>query len=172
MLRNKRVHSIQREKGCKILHSFESGFSMKLHRNDRRLRVTVNQSEVFGCYWLCLQVDLIIWKWASDGRRLVFQYVLPRAIIKKVLQELHDSYSGGHYGVNRTLLRDRERFYCGRVLQVMRLVFIKEESENPNTRKSKIVHITRILGQNMSESFRLTILDNKYLVMVIDNFSK
>ncbi|KAJ8948844.1 hypothetical protein NQ318_013496 [Aromia moschata] len=67
-------------------------------------------------YWaqwssLCLRDGLLHRKWESpDGVSAVYQLVLPKARIHQVLEELHSSPSGGHFGVTRTLARDlRER---------------------------------------------------------------
>ncbi|KAJ8944180.1 hypothetical protein NQ318_016160 [Aromia moschata] len=50
--------------------------------------------------------------WESpDGVSAVYQLVLPKARIHQVLEELHSSPSGGHFGVTRTLARVRDRFY-------------------------------------------------------------
>ncbi|KAJ8957649.1 hypothetical protein NQ318_017541 [Aromia moschata] len=68
-------------------------------------------------YWaqwnsLCLRDDLLHRKWESpDGVSVVYQLVLPKARIHQVLEELHSSPSGGHFGVTRTLARVRDRFY-------------------------------------------------------------
>ncbi|KAJ8954406.1 hypothetical protein NQ318_011080 [Aromia moschata] len=48
---------------------------------------------------------------APDGVSAVYQLVLPKARIHQVLEELHSSPSGGHFGVTRTLARVRDRFY-------------------------------------------------------------
>ncbi|KAJ8935901.1 hypothetical protein NQ318_016234 [Aromia moschata] len=66
-------------------------------------------------YWaqwssLCLRDDLLHRKWESpDGVSAVYQLVLPKARIHQVLEELHSSPSGGHFGVTRTLARTCER---------------------------------------------------------------
>ncbi|KAJ8947745.1 hypothetical protein NQ318_018007 [Aromia moschata] len=63
-------------------------------------------------YWaqwssLCLRDGLLHRKWESpDGVSAVYQLVLPKARIHQVLEELHSSPSGGHFGVTRTLARD------------------------------------------------------------------
>ncbi|KAJ8954556.1 hypothetical protein NQ318_000790, partial [Aromia moschata] len=68
-------------------------------------------------YWaqwnsLCLRDGLLNRKWESpDGVSAVYQLVLPKARIHQVLEELHNSPSGGHFGVTRTLARVRDRFY-------------------------------------------------------------
>ncbi|KAJ8957190.1 hypothetical protein NQ318_007752 [Aromia moschata] len=68
-------------------------------------------------YWaqwnsLCLRDGLLQRKWESpDGVSTVYQLVLPKARIHQVLEELHSSPTGGHFGVTRTLARVRDRFY-------------------------------------------------------------
>ncbi|KAJ8962150.1 hypothetical protein NQ318_018107 [Aromia moschata] len=68
-------------------------------------------------YWaqwnsLCLRDGLLHRKWESpDGVSAVYQLVLPKARIHQVLEELHNSPTGGHFGVTRTLARVRDRFY-------------------------------------------------------------
>ncbi|KAJ8958624.1 hypothetical protein NQ318_016348 [Aromia moschata] len=62
-------------------------------------------------YWaqwssLCLRDGLLHRKWESpDGVSAVYQLVLPKARIHQVLEELHNSPTGGHFGVTRTLAR-------------------------------------------------------------------
>ncbi|KAJ8946359.1 hypothetical protein NQ318_010124 [Aromia moschata] len=66
-------------------------------------------------YWaqwssLCLRDGLLHRKWESpDGVSAVYQLVLPKARIHQVLEELHNSPTGGHFGVTRTLARDLRR---------------------------------------------------------------
>ncbi|KAJ8912305.1 hypothetical protein NQ315_017338 [Exocentrus adspersus] len=68
-------------------------------------------------YWLqwdslCLRDDLITRKWESpDGKATVYQTIVPVSCVDKILRELHDSRAGGHFGVNRTLARVRDRYY-------------------------------------------------------------
>ncbi|KAJ8935725.1 hypothetical protein NQ318_010575 [Aromia moschata] len=65
-------------------------------------------------YWaqwnsLCLRDGLLHRKWESpDGVSAVYQLVLPKARIHQVLEELHSSPSGGHFGVTRTLARENQ----------------------------------------------------------------
>ncbi|KAJ8957183.1 hypothetical protein NQ318_007745 [Aromia moschata] len=66
-------------------------------------------------YWaqwnsLCLRDGLLHRKWESpDGVSAVYQLVLPKARIHQVLEELHNSPTGGHFGVTRTLARKKIR---------------------------------------------------------------
>jgi len=41
----------------------------------------------------------------------IFQTVVPQKKIKQILEEAHDSPSGGHFGVNKTSDKIRKRFY-------------------------------------------------------------
>ncbi|GBN25219.1 hypothetical protein AVEN_211696-1, partial [Araneus ventricosus] len=44
-----------------------------------------------------------------------WQLILPKSRIQEVLRETHDSASGGHFGVMKTLSKTRERFYWDRL---------------------------------------------------------
>ncbi|KAJ8953831.1 hypothetical protein NQ318_006681 [Aromia moschata] len=64
-------------------------------------------------YWaqwnsLCLRDGLLHRKWESpDGVSAVYQLVLPKARIHQVLEELHSSPTGGHFGLPTDLILDR-----------------------------------------------------------------
>ncbi|KAJ8944177.1 hypothetical protein NQ318_016157 [Aromia moschata] len=73
-------------------------------------------------YWaqwssLCLRDGLLHRKWESpDGVSAVYQLVLPKARSHQVLEELHSSPSGGHFGVTRTLARHESTTYTPSML--------------------------------------------------------
>ncbi|GBN88600.1 Retrovirus-related Pol polyprotein from transposon 297 [Araneus ventricosus] len=52
---------------------------------------------------------------SDDGRSCRWQLILPKSRITEVLRETHDSASGGHFGVMKTLSKTRERFYWDRL---------------------------------------------------------
>ncbi|GBO12337.1 hypothetical protein AVEN_180592-1 [Araneus ventricosus] len=55
-------------------------------------------------------------RWESvDGRSCRWQLILPKSRIPEVLRETHDSASGGHFGVMKTLSKTRERVYWDRL---------------------------------------------------------
>ncbi|GBN01476.1 hypothetical protein AVEN_209205-1, partial [Araneus ventricosus] len=72
-------------------------------------------------YWaLCdslhLKDGVLYRKWESDdGNSCRWQLILPKSRIPEVLRETHDSASGGHFGVMKTLSKTRERFYWDRL---------------------------------------------------------
>ncbi|UYV83713.1 K02A2.6-like [Cordylochernes scorpioides] len=51
-------------------------------------------------------------KWESDdGQHIEWKMILPQSRVPSVLKELHNSPSGGHFGIAKTLGRVKERFY-------------------------------------------------------------
>ncbi|GBM89482.1 hypothetical protein AVEN_32537-1 [Araneus ventricosus] len=55
-------------------------------------------------------------KWESDdGSSCRWQLILPKSRLLEVLRETHDSASGRHFGVMKTLSKTRERFYWDRL---------------------------------------------------------
>ncbi|KAJ8960041.1 hypothetical protein NQ318_009478 [Aromia moschata] len=106
-----------------MMKSQKKDNDLKLIRNwlKNGVRPTWQEVSRYGTtikgYWaqwnsLCLRDGLLHRKWESpDGVSAVYQLVLPKARIHQVLEELHNSPSGGHFGVTRTLARVRDRFY-------------------------------------------------------------
>ncbi|GBL81630.1 hypothetical protein AVEN_93424-1 [Araneus ventricosus] len=72
-------------------------------------------------YWalwdsLHLKDGVLNHKWESDdGSSCRWQLILPKSRIQEVLRETHDSASGGHFGVMKTLSKTREGFYSDRL---------------------------------------------------------
>ncbi|GBM33373.1 Retrovirus-related Pol polyprotein from transposon 297, partial [Araneus ventricosus] len=72
-------------------------------------------------YWavwdsLHLKDGVLYRKWESnDGSSCRWQLILPKSRIQEVQRETHDSASGGHFGVMKTLSKTRERFYWDRL---------------------------------------------------------
>lgn len=68
-------------------------------------------------YWnlwdsLELRNGVLYRRWEdADGKSSRLQLLLPKSRVKEVLQELHSSATGGHFGVTKTLQKVRERFY-------------------------------------------------------------
>ena len=56
--------------------------------------------------------DILYREWISSNfKTKVLQLVVPRNDVNTVLEEAHDSPSGGYFGVNKTLQKIRKRFY-------------------------------------------------------------
>ncbi|GBN13631.1 hypothetical protein AVEN_166628-1, partial [Araneus ventricosus] len=94
----------------------------KLKLADRPSRQEIAQENpATKRYWalwdsLHLKDGVLYRKWENDdGSSCQWQLILPRSRIQEVLQETHDSSSGGHFGIMKTLRRIRERFYWDRL---------------------------------------------------------
>ena len=48
---------------------------------------------------------------SADGSSSVIQMVIPSALREEVLSELHEGTLGGHFGIDKTLARLKERYY-------------------------------------------------------------
>ncbi|GBM42499.1 hypothetical protein AVEN_80017-1 [Araneus ventricosus] len=72
-------------------------------------------------YWalwdsLHLKDGVLYRRWEiDDGSAYRWQLILPKSRIPEVLRETHDSASGGHFGIMKTLNKTRERFYWYRL---------------------------------------------------------
>lgn len=65
-------------------------------------------------YWDSLELidNKLFRRWESTDHSIIkFQLVIPRNQISRILFESHDNPTGGHFGVNKTLAKIRERFY-------------------------------------------------------------
>ncbi|GBN74942.1 hypothetical protein AVEN_265801-1 [Araneus ventricosus] len=94
----------------------------KLNSSDRpSSQEIVPESLATKLYWvvldsLQLKVDALYRRWESDGGSSCrWQLIIPKSRIQDVLRETHDSASGGHFGIKKTLSKTRERFYSDRI---------------------------------------------------------
>ena len=61
---------------------------------------------------LVLQDDISYRRWESeDGRKDKLQALVPKSLKRTVLHSLHNSPSGGHLGITKTLHKVRDRFF-------------------------------------------------------------
>ncbi|GBM65989.1 Transposon Ty3-G Gag-Pol polyprotein [Araneus ventricosus] len=94
------------KESCKHCTNAEKKFGMETD-----ISVKVLTTEMPG-----LQDGVLYRKWESDdGSSCRWQLILPKSRIQEVLRETHDSASGGHFGVVKTLSKTRERFYWDRL---------------------------------------------------------
>ncbi|KAJ8913275.1 hypothetical protein NQ315_012893 [Exocentrus adspersus] len=76
-----------------------------------------NRSPTFKGYWalwdsLAVENNLLKRVWESpDGKERNYQTILPRKRVPEVLRAVHSGVGGGHFGINKTLDKVRERFY-------------------------------------------------------------
>ncbi|GBN07555.1 hypothetical protein AVEN_142001-1, partial [Araneus ventricosus] len=94
----------------------------KLNSEDRPYWLEIApESPATKRYWalwdsLHLKDGVLYRKWESDdGSSCRWQLILPKSRIQEFLRETHDSASGCHFGVMKTLRKARERFYWDRL---------------------------------------------------------
>ncbi|XP_019888240.1 uncharacterized protein LOC109611168 [Ooceraea biroi] len=71
-------------------------------------------AKIYWSHWdaLILEGGVLYKRWVSsnpEGSKL--QIIVPRGRIAEILEEAHDSPTGGHFGVNKTLAKIRQRYY-------------------------------------------------------------
>ncbi|GBN05495.1 Retrovirus-related Pol polyprotein from transposon 297 [Araneus ventricosus] len=139
-------------------------------------------------YWalrdsLHLKDCVLYRKWESDdGSSCRWQLILPKSRIQEVLRETHDSASGGHFGVMKTLSKTRERFYWDRlradVEKWCRECHACGARKGPKTRTKG-----RLQRYNVGAPFERMALDilgplpvttkgNRYVLVLMDYFTK
>ncbi|GBO45434.1 Retrovirus-related Pol polyprotein from transposon 297 [Araneus ventricosus] len=120
----KRVTNIARmqRKSSEWKRTFPPILEKKLNSEDRpSWQEIAPKSPATKRYWalwdsLHLKDGVLYRKWESDdGSSCRWQLILPERRIQEVLRETHDSASGGHFGVMKTLSKTRERFYWDRL---------------------------------------------------------
>ena len=111
-----------------------------------------------------------------------YAFVIPKALISSVLQGIHSSPFPGHLGVNRSLLRARNRFYWPRMtVNIREYVSLCETCAqiilNAHANKAPMQPI------EVNEPFVFWAMDymgplsetargNKHLLVVMDHFTK
>ncbi|GBM09461.1 Retrovirus-related Pol polyprotein from transposon 412, partial [Araneus ventricosus] len=139
-------------------------------------------------YWalwdsLHLKDGVLYRRWESDdGRSCRWQLILPKSRIPEVLRETHDSASGGHFGVMKTLSKTRERFYWDRlradVEKWCRECHACGARKGPKTRTKG--HLQRYnvgapferMALDILGSFPVTTKGNRYVLVLMDYFTK
>lgn len=145
-------------------------------------------SKTTKAYWLqwdslVIHGSVLKRKWESEnGKSTTMQTIVPHALRKDVLKELHNGSSGGHFGINKTISKIREHFYW---LELRRDVedFVKTctqcESVKGPHRKTKALMQKYVVGSpheriavDVAGPFPVSKSGNKYILVVIDYFTK
>ncbi|KAJ8932247.1 hypothetical protein NQ318_023154 [Aromia moschata] len=95
--------SQKKDSDLKLIRSWVKNGVRPTWQEVSRYGTTIRDTGLNGIPF-CLRDGLLHRKWESpDGVSAVYQLVLPKARIHQVLEELHSSPPGGHFGVTRTL---------------------------------------------------------------------
>jgi hypothetical protein len=122
--------------------------------------------------------------WESvDGKAVTMLLVLPKCRVKEVLQEIHGGTSGAHFGVvSKTLGKIRERLYRVNARDDIeswcRKCATCAASKEPRTRSRDLMKQYNVgalfdrIAFDIAGPFPITDSDNKYIMVVMDYFSK
>ncbi|GBM48620.1 Transposon Ty3-I Gag-Pol polyprotein [Araneus ventricosus] len=139
-------------------------------------------------YWalwdsLHLKDGVLYRRWESDdGRSCRWQQILPKSRIPEVLRETHDSASGGHFGVMKTLSKTREQFYWDRlradVEKWCRECHACGARKGPKTRTKGQLQRHNVgapferMALDILGPFPVTTKGNRYVLVLMDYFTK
>ncbi|GBM48877.1 Retrovirus-related Pol polyprotein from transposon 297 [Araneus ventricosus] len=148
----------------------------------------VPESPATKRYWalwdsLHLKDGVLYRRWESDdGRSCRWQLILPKSRIPEVLRETHDSASGGHFGVMKTLSKTRERFYWDRlradVEKWCRECHACGARKGPKTRTKGRLQRYNVgapferMALDILGPFPVTTKSNRHVLVLMDYFTK
>lgn len=142
-------------------------------------------AQLYWMYWdaLVLQDEILYKKWEAPNLKSSFlQLIVPRKRVKEILEEVHDSPSGGHFGVNKTLEKVRKRFYWATCKQDVedwcRSCEICISKKGPIGKGKSPMQIYNV--GNPFQRVQMDILGplpttssgNRYLIVIVDCFTK
>ncbi|PNF33868.1 hypothetical protein B7P43_G07231 [Cryptotermes secundus] len=147
-----------------------------------------DRSPTYKSYWaqwksLAVRNGVLERDWESaTGRRQVAQIIIPRSRVKDVLSELHGGPSGGHFGVNKTLNKVRQRFYWLQartdIEKWCRQCDTCAASRGPRTRNRGQMHQYKIgapferVAIDIAGPFPRSYQGNRCLLIAMDYFTK
>ena len=118
----------------------------------------------------------------ADGTERKTQLVIPKCRVPDVLKEIHDGSGGGHFGVNRTVERLRQRFYWVNskedVKEWCKKCVVCAGSNGPQRRRRAPMRQYNVgspferIAIDVAGPFPETDEGNKYIVVVMDYFTK
>ncbi|UYV77521.1 K02A2.6-like, partial [Cordylochernes scorpioides] len=122
-------------------------------------------------------------KWESDdGQHIEWKMILPQSRVPSVLKELHNSPSGGHFGIAKTLGKVKERFYwAGCRASVEK--WVRQCTECASRKGPKTRSRARLKTYNVGAPVERIAIDimgplprsdkgNRYILVAMDYFTK
>jgi transposase InsO family protein len=147
-----------------------------------------SKSKTTKAYWaqwdsLCLRNGALYRKWeSSDGNEVRLKLVVPDSMKRKILMQLHDHPTAGHFGVNKTVERVKQSFYWINCRSEVRLWC--ERCPLCCSRKGPIPRQKAALGKyvvgapmeriavDVMGPLTLSDRGNRYVLVAMDYFSK
>jgi len=142
-------------------------------------------AKIYWSYWDSLEIqDGVLYKrWETPNLKdTIIQLIVPRIRIRQILEEAHDSPSGGHFGINKTLEKIRKRFYWASCKQDVeewcKSCKICLAKRGPSGKGKSPLQVYNVgapferVQMDVLGPLPLTISGNKYLLVVVDCFTK
>ena len=153
----------------------------------RPLRTEVSDvsTRIYLSYWdvINLKNGVLYKSWYAPNLKSSFlQLLVPRKRVKEILEKAHDSLSGGHFGVNKTLEKIRKRFYWASCKQDVedwcKSCEVCVARKGPLGKGKSPLQIFNVgtpferVQMDILGPFPITSSGNKYLLVVVDCFTK
>ncbi|XP_018378085.1 PREDICTED: uncharacterized protein LOC108770849 [Trachymyrmex cornetzi] len=90
-------------------------------------------AKIYWSYWDSLELrnGVLYKRWeAPNLRDSIAQLVVPKGRIQQILEQAHDSPSGGHFGISKTLEKIRKRFYWASCKQDVETKFVTKNQRD------------------------------------------
>jgi len=141
-------------------------------------------AKIYWSYWDSLQVQngILYKRWETPNlKNTIIQLIVPKTRIKQILEEAHDSRSGGHFGINKTLEKIRKRFYwasCKQDVEWCKSCKVCLARRGPAGKEKSSLQIYNVgapferVQMDILGLLPLTVSGNKYLLVVVDCFTK
>ncbi|KMQ88146.1 integrase core domain protein [Lasius niger] len=142
-------------------------------------------AQIYWMYWdaLILREGILYKKWEAPNLKSSFlQLVVPRKRVKEILEEVHDSPSGGHFEINKTLEKIRKRFYWATCKQDVedwcrscKVCVSKKGLTKKGKSPLQIFNVGTSFERVQMEilgPLPVTLSGNKYLLVTVDCFTK
>ncbi|XP_071652203.1 uncharacterized protein [Temnothorax longispinosus] len=142
-------------------------------------------ARIYWSYWdaLSLKDGVLYKRWeAPNLKSSIFQLIVPRNRVNQILEEAHDSFSGGHFGVNKTLEKIRKRFYWATCKQDVeewcKTCKVCVSKKGPLGKGKSPLQIYNVgapferLQMDILGPLPITTSGNRYLLVIVDCFTK
>ena len=144
-----------------------------------------NPARLYWFYWdsLFLEDGILykIWE-APNLKSRIFQLIVPKKRRKEILREAHDSSSGGHFGINKTLEKIRKRFFWASCKQDVenwcKTCEVCISKKGPPGKGKSPLQIYNVgapferLQMDILGPLPKTSSGNRYLLVIVDCFTK
>lgn len=127
--------------------------------------------------------NILCRKWESNnGKKIAWQIVMPENLKSSVLKQLHDSVTGGHLGLKKTLSKVRQRYFWFGIRKYVenwcRKCDVCASRKSPPTRarapmrKYNVGAPLERIAIDVMGPLPTSLTGNKYLLVICDYFTK